>query len=108
MERLHTAFDELYFTTQVKDNLNYFVPDTLCTASGNTLAVFDHRILSEEDVRSMTSDILQNNINVIQIIDNLNSVIADVQQRFTKSNSALINFNLLTKSDHNLPLQKLY
>lgn len=83
LEELHTAFDGLllYYITQFEENLNSFITDS--TASENMPAALEHRMLSRENLRSITTEILQNIINIVQITDNLNSFSTGVPHRFT-------------------------
>lgn len=91
LEELHTVFDELllHYTTHVKDNLNSFITDTLSTASENMLSVLEHYMLSAKDLHSITTEVLQNDINIVQINYNLNSLITDALHWFTNSDEAL-------------------
>lgn len=112
LEELHTAFDEflLYDTTQVKGYLNSFISDTLSTTSENMLAALEHRMLSGEGLHSITNEVLENIINTVQINENLNSLIADVPHRFTKSDETpnTVEDNLLTRKDLQSTTSKVF
>lgn len=53
------------------------------------LSALEHYMLSAKDLHSITTEILQNHINIVQINYNLNSLITDALHWFTKSEEAL-------------------
>lgn len=84
LEQLHSVFDELlqYYTTQIKHNLNSFITDTLSIVSGKMIADLERCMLSGKDRRFVTTEIVQNVINIVRIKDNMNSSLTDVLHRF--------------------------